>query len=60
MPGNGQAPVKTVEQMLVQAEQLARTDTSMSKEQHFAPLLTAEPAAYEACLQAQSRSEGTE
>jgi hypothetical protein len=60
IPTTAKRTVATVEQMLVQAEELARTDTSQTREQYFAHMLRQNPAAYEAYLQAQSRSEAPE
>jgi hypothetical protein len=47
MPVTIERTVPSIEQLLAQAEQLARTDTSLSKEQHFTRLLNENPGAYD-------------
>jgi hypothetical protein len=39
--------VRTVEQLIAEAEQRAKTDPSLSKEQHFTRLLNENPGAYD-------------
>jgi hypothetical protein len=39
--------VRTVEQLIAEAAQRAKTDASLTKEQHFTRLLNASPESYE-------------